>query len=264
VKVEIQKEKGIGTVLFSHGKGNTLTPSLLEEISRGLRSLEEDPDIRVIALKGDGENFSFGLDLRSAMEELAPLFSQDGYTARKNLYEFILRLQRLTSTPAKITKPVVALIRGYCIGVALELVSACDIRLADASARFSLREVKVAIVADLGGLVRLPLLIGEGRARELALTGGEISADSALQFGLVQRVFSTSSFGEEAESYLREMATLPSGTLRGIKEMMNGRTEPIVEESLKRVALWNSSFLLSPDLLEALSAFQEKRTPRFG
>src|SRR5205085_12171431 len=145
--------------------------------------LSHDKDVRAIIVRGDGDHFSYGLDLAAMMGNLGEHFSGEANLAaeRTALLDLILDMQDAFDCVAACRKPVIAAVNGWCIGGGLDLIAACDIRLCSADARFSLREVKVAIVADLGSLQRLPRIIGEGITRELALTGKDISAERALR-----------------------------------------------------------------------------------
>jgi enoyl-CoA hydratase len=160
---------------------------------------------------------------------------------------------------------VIAAVHGRCIGGGIDLISACDIRLCSADAQFSVRETKIAIVADLGTLQRLPALVGQGHARELAFTGKDIAAERARQIGLVNDVYADEAELKKAAAALaREIAGNSPLTVRGVKRVLDfGQGKPAAD-GLSYVAAWNSAFLASDDLAEALSAFAEKRPPRFG
>jgi enoyl-CoA hydratase len=173
-------------------------------------------------------------------------------------------MQKACDRVAECRKPVIAAIGGWCIGGGLDLASACDIRLCSSDARFSLREVKVAMVADIGSLQRLPHIIGEAHTREMAFTGKNIDASRALRIGLVSEVYDTqAALVEAARSLAREIADNPPLVVQGIKQVMNCRIDKTIADGLRYVATWNSAFLQSEDLADALSAFRERRDPRF-
>lgn len=158
-------------VLIGPGKGNAMGPDFWRELPQAFAALDQDEAIRAIIIRGEGQHFSYGLDLPTMLAE--PEFHVTGANLaaeRTCLHDTILRLQAAITSVATCRKPVIAAISGWCIGGGLDLIAACDIRLCSANARFSLREVRVAIVADLGSLQRLPHIIGEGHTRELALT----------------------------------------------------------------------------------------------
>jgi enoyl-CoA hydratase len=159
---------------------------------------------------------------------------------------------------------VIAAITGWCIGSGLDLISACDIRVCSADARFSLREVKMAMVADLGSLQRLPALIGEGHTRELAFTGKDIDAADAARIGLVNEVFAQpEELFAAAHQLAIHIADNSPLVVQGIKQVLNASQEQSLAEGLRYVALWNTAFLQSHDLAEAFQAFMEHRAPQF-
>ncbi len=176
----------------------------------------------------------------------------------------IRTLQRAFNAVAACPAPVVAAIHGWCIGGGLDLASACDLRLASADARFSLRETKVAMVADLGSLQRLPRLIGQGATRELALTGKDIDATRALAIGLVNDVVADrAALDASARAWAQEIAGNPPLVVRGVKQVLDYGEGKSIADGLEYVAAWNSAFLASEDLGEATTAFATKRKPDF-
>jgi enoyl-CoA hydratase len=160
--------------------------------------------------------------------------------------------------------PVIAAVHGLCIGGGLDLISACDIRLASADARISLRETKIAIVADLGSLQRLPAIIGQGHTRELAFTGKDVTAARAKEMGLINEIHADrAALHEAAQAMAAEIAANPPLTVRGVKQVLGHGEGKTVAEGLAYVAAWNAAFLASEDLGEALQAFAEKRSPNY-
>ena len=161
-------------------------------------------------------------------------------------------------------KPVLAAIHGYCIGGGVDLASACDIRLASADAVFSVRETKVAIVADLGSLQRLPHIIGKGHVAELAYTGKDITAARAKEIGLVNEVFDDAeAVVSAARAMAAEIAANSPLAVEGTKAVLTAGEGRSVAEGLDYVAAWNAGFLQSDDLVEAMAAFMAKRPPEF-
>jgi enoyl-CoA hydratase len=176
----------------------------------------------------------------------------------------VLRLQDAISAVSRCPKPAIAAVHGYCIGGGVDLIAACDIRLASADAVFSVREAKMAIVADLGSLQRLPAIIGPGHLAELAFTGKDITAERAKEIGLVNDV------AADAEGVLKlgramaaEIASNSPLAVQGTKAVLAANEGRTVAEGLDYVATWNAGMLASDDLTEAVTAFMEKRTPKF-
>jgi enoyl-CoA hydratase len=146
----------------------------------------------------------------------------------------------------------------------MDLASACDVRLCARDARFSVREVKVAIVADMGSLQRLPRIIGHGNTRELAFTGKDIDADRALRIGLVNDVLEDeAALLTRATEMARQIADNPPLVVQGIKQVLAYGEERRILDGERYAAVWNAAFLASKDLTEAMTAFMEKRAPRF-
>jgi len=247
------------------GKGNRMGPTFWRELPELFGLVDGDEGVRVIVLRGAGDVFTWGLDLSSMGGEIGAGMAEGALAAqRTSLYQLILRMQAATSSVAKCRKPVIAAIGGWCIGGGIDLASFCDVRICSADAKFSVREVKLAIVADLGTLQRLPHLVGQGHARRLALTGEDFDAEHAHRIGLVEEVFPTQeALFSGAIALAQQIAENPPLVVQGIKQVMEATMGRPYEEGLRHVALWNSAFLPSKDLQEALMAFLQKRPPVF-
>jgi enoyl-CoA hydratase len=243
----------------------TMTPAFFGEIEAAFRGIERDAEVRAVVVHAAGKAFSYGLDLPAAFQAMGHHF-QGGGTAgpRMELLREIRRLQGSFNAIAECPVPVIAAVHGACIGGGVDLISACDIRVCSADAKFSVRETKIAIVADLGSLQRLPRLIGQGNTRELAFTGKDVGAERARSMGLVNEVFPDAAAAlAAAKTMAREIADNPPLTVRGVKEVLDfGEGKPIAD-GLEYVAAWNSAFLASEDLGEAVGAFMAKRKPAF-
>ena len=264
--LRVTKSKGVAEVeLLGPGKGNAMGPDFWRELPESFEALDRDPEVRAVVVRGSGDDFSFGLDLHGMMRELSPYFGEGASAgSRLELLALVERLQRAIDAVERCRKPVIAAVHGRCIGGGLDLIAACDIRLCSVDATFSLREAKLAIVADLGSLQRLPALIGPGHTRELAFTGKDIDAERAVRIGLCNESYpDPDSLLAAAHDLAREIAENPPLTVQGVKQVMNHGQEGPVANGLARVALWNAAFLPSKDLAEAMQAFQEKRPPKF-
>lgn len=251
--------------LAGPGKGNAMGPDFWRECPRVFEELDRDESVRAVIVRGEGANFTYGLDLPAMMGDLGPLLAGDGAAGtRARLFDKIAELQGAFRAIASCRKPVIAAIHGWCIGGGVDLITACDIRLCSRDAKFSVREVKVAMVADLGSLQRLPAIVGEGHARELAMTGRDCTADHALRIGLVNEVLETpEALLTHARALARSIADNPPLVVQGIKRVMEEAIVERVDRGLRHVAAWNAAFLPSQDLGEAMSAFMERRPPRF-
>ncbi len=265
--LEVVRDDGVAeVVLRGPGKGNALGPDFWSEMPEVADELDRDPAVRVVLVRGSGAHFTYGLDLPAMGGLFAPLFNAAvSAPERLQLFEEVGRLQRAFDRLAYGRKPVVAAASGWCVGGGVHLLAACDTRLASAEARFSLREVRLAITPDLGALQRLPRLVGEGWARRLAFTGENIDAATALRIGLVDELYDDpAALLTGARALARSIAENPPLVVQGIKRVMNRGEPPAVAQGLDYVALWNAAFLPSNDLSEGVAAAMERRPPKFS
>lgn len=252
-------------ILTGPGKGNAMGPDFWREMPGLFTALDEDETVRCVLIRGEGKHFSFGLDLMAIMSDLGPHVSGANLAAeRAKLLDLIGRMQQACDRVARCRKPVVAAVAGWCIGGGLDLAAACDLRVCSEDARFSLREVKLAIVADIGSLQRLPRIIGQGHTRQMAYTGGTVDAAHALRIGLVTEVLpDLDALLVRARALADEIAANPPLVVQGIKQVMDYCEDKSTADGLRFVAVWNSAFLQSRDLGEAVQAFMERRPPVF-
>jgi len=262
--VEI-KDNVAQVTLLGPGKGNAMGPAFWKEMPVVFAELDADPQVRAIVITGSGKHFSFGLDLMAMGPSLPSAGGGEASArSRTNFHTMVKQLQDSITAVAECRTPTVAAVHGWCIGGGVDLISAADIRYASADAKFSVREVKLAIVADVGSLARLPYILSDGHLRELALTGKDIDAHRAEKIGLVNDVLpDPEACLAAAHATAAEIAANSPLAVRGTKDILNeGRTDAVAA-SLRYVAAWNSAFLPSKDLKEAVSAMFEKRPPNF-
>jgi enoyl-CoA hydratase len=251
--------------LLGPGKGNAMGPAFWSEMPVAFAALDADPDVRAIVLAGSGKNFSYGLDVAAMGDTLAPVLA-DGAMARPRteFHAKVRAMQRAITAVADSRTPVIASIHGWCIGGGVDLISAVDVRYASADAKFSVREVKLAIVADMGSLARLPQILSDGHLRELALTGKDIDAPRAEKIGLVNEVFDDAEASlAAAHATAKEIAANPPLVVQGVKDVLDEQRTAQVSASLRYVAAWNAAFLPSKDLTEGITAMFGKRAPEF-
>ncbi len=266
----IERDGGVAVLWLDRPeKLNALHRALWDSIPAALAHLDADPDVRAIVLAGRGRAFCAGIDLLDHAGALAGggAISGKGESAvgkRRALYDDVRRYQRTCSSFANTNKPVIAAVHGACIGGGMDLITACDIRLCSADATFSVRETKIAMVADVGTLQRLPRVIGDGPARELIFTGRDIDAARAREIGLVNDVLPDhEALLARARDMAREIADNSPLAVQGAKQVLGFAVRREVDASLDYVALWNSAFLHSEDLTEAMRAFMERRKPAY-
>ncbi|CAL4945785.1 unnamed protein product [Urochloa decumbens] len=170
---------------------NALSPAAFAEIPRAMSLLDRLPTARAVVLSAAGPHFCAGIELGGPGNPLTAASSKgsDPVAAAEGLRRAILEMQDALTAIERCRKPVIAAVHGACVGGGVDVVAACDIRCCSRDATFVLKEVDMAIVADLGGLQRLPRIVGYGNAADLALTGRRITAMEAKEMGLVSRVF---------------------------------------------------------------------------
>lgn len=262
------KDNVAQVTLLGPGKGNAMGPAFWKEMPVLFGELDADPEVRAIVINGSGNHFCFGLDLLAMGATLPSVDGGSGGGAsarsRAKFHADLTRMQQSISAVADCRTPTIAAVHGWCIGGGVDLISAVDIRYASADAKFSVREVKLAIVADVGSLARLPYILSDGALRELALTGKDIDAARAEKIGLVNDVLPDAEAAlAAAHATAAEIAANSPLTVRGIKDVLDQQRVDDVAASLRYVAAWNSAFLPSQDLKEAVAAMFEKRPPKF-
>jgi enoyl-CoA hydratase/carnithine racemase len=257
----IEKEGNVAWLILNRPeKRNVMNWQFFSDLQENFELFDNDPEVRVVVIRAEGKMFTAGLDLEGA----ASLSGDSSASSREDMRRFILRLQDGISAVERCRKPVVAAVHGWCIGGGVDLLSACDIRLATADALFSVREPRIGIIADLGTLQRLPTVIGHGWSRELALTGRDFTAEEALKIGFITHVCSSrEELYKKANEIAGEIAALPPLAVQGTKDvLLNGRDNGVYQ-GLRYVAQKNAAQIPNDDMIEALAAFLEKRKPRF-
>jgi len=235
-----------------------MTPDFWHELREITLQLNADPRVRVVVISSTGKHFSGGmhLDIFASRDP-----AQYADAARYNLArgESVRNFQDVISSVERIRVPVLAAIQGGCVGGALDLVTACDMRYATDDAFFVVQETNIGITADAGTLQRLPKLIPDGIAREYAYTGERLLAGRAREIGLVNDVFTD--FGEMMSAVNRTAETIASKSplaIAGTKSALLHSRDNSVQDGLDRIALWSAAALSPHDMKEAL------RTQRGG
>ena len=262
--VALHKNAGILTLtLLGPSKGNAMGPEFWDELPSAIDDITAMADVKVVVVRGSGANFSYGLDLPRMMPKMALSIGPNTKgEQRRDLMRMVRQMQLGFLKMHQSPKPFIAAIHGWCIGGGLNMISAADIRLCSADAKFSLREARLAITPDIGGLQWLPTIIGQGYTRELAFTAKDFDADYAQKIGLVNHVYATpEDLFAEAQKMAEQIAENSSMAVQGAKEVLNYGQGKDIEAGLQYVAVWNSSQLQSADFQEAIVASLEKRKP---
>ncbi len=245
-------------------RANAMELAMWTELRDAMRWLDETPQVRVGMLSGAGKHFTSGIDLGLLAGMQAQTRNDCDGRTREKLRRVILDMQDTLSSIERCRKPVIAAIHGACVGGGIDLITACDLRYCSADAYFAVKEIDVGLTADVGTLQRLPHIVGEGAARELAYTGRKVSGAEAKELRLVNQCYPDR---EALMAAMRELsvslAAKPPLALRGCKEMITYARDHTVADGLNYVATWNAAMLLSTDLEEALAAGREKRPAKF-
>lgn len=233
---------------------NSLTVPLKEELLRAFRDVARDPAIRVVILTGAGRAFCAGQDLRERLEPgAAPLATE----IRERYNPIILAMRRLE-------KPIVGAINGIAAGAGASLAFACDIRIAAEGANFLLAFGRVGLIPDSGATWFLPRLVGPAKAAELAMTGEPLSAADAERFGLVARVVPAATLMAEAGAIAARLAAGAPRALALTKRALDRAAASTLEEALEYEAWLQGIAGATADHAEGITAFMEKRAPRFS
>ena len=252
--------------LLGPGKGNAMGPEFWEELPKAMDELNRMADIRCLVFRGSGDHFSYGLNIQQMMPHLGRMTT--GTVVAHQRVDLMAQIRQMQSGFQKMhesPKPVIAAVHGWCIGGGLNMISAADIRLCSRDAKFSLREAKLAITPDIGGLQFLPHIIGQGFTREMAFTGNDYDAAFAERTGLINHVYDTpDQLFAAADALAGQIADNPATAVQGAKRVLNYSFNKSIEDGLQYVSVWNSSQLQSDDFSEAMQATAEKRKAEFN
>ncbi|WP_199052684.1 crotonase/enoyl-CoA hydratase family protein [Aquitalea sp. ASV15] len=261
----VEQQDKVALVRFNRAdKANALNQAMWLELQAVMEWADAEPTVRAVVLAGQGRHFCSGIDLAMLMGIQSVIADDCEGRKREKLRRLILQLQDTVSSLENCRKPVVAAIHGACLGGGLDIALAADFRFAAADAVFGVREVDIGMVADVGTLQRLPDVVGQGVAREMALTGRDVGAEEALAIRLVNRVLpDADSVLAAALESARLMASKSPLAVRGSKEMLNYARDHSVADSLNHVATWNAAMLLSEDIQQAGMAMMTRQAASF-
>ncbi|WPG36281.1 crotonase/enoyl-CoA hydratase family protein [Variovorax sp. EBFNA2] len=245
-------------------KANAINAAMWRELREAMEWLDATPQARVGILSAAGAHFSAGLDLGMLDEFKAQTADACDGRSREKTRGNILALQDTVTAIERCRKPVIAEIHAACVGGGIDIVTACDMRYCCEDAWFSVKEIDVGLVADVGTLQRLPRLVGEGMARELAYTARRFSGAEAARMRLVNCCHeSHAELSAAVADIAAQLAAKSPLCLRGTKEMISYVRDRPVADGLNYIATWNAAMLYSEDLDEALRAARERRAPTF-
>jgi len=226
-------------------KANAMNKQMWFEIGDAYRWINSQSNIHVVVLSGQGKQFSSGADINFLMQVMGS--TEDCSTNKtEHLQSEIIKMQSAFSAIVDCSVPTIAAIHGVCVGGAIDLIAACDIRLASSRSYFSIMETQLGIPADMGTLQRLYFNLPDGRLRELAYTSAIFSGRKAKKWGLInQTYFTRTGLMKAAFNLADKIAALPSYAVRATKNSLNLNSDEIVKNGLMAIASVNSQLLQS-------------------
>ncbi len=249
----VAKEAGVCTVTISNPPANLLSRAVLIELRDFLDEVVKDPSVKALILTGAGSFFIVGADIK----EIANLKNgSEGKEASSLGQRVFNKLEQLPIV-------TIAAVNGHCLGGGNEMAMACGIRIASDRARFGQPEINLGIIPGFGGTQRLPRLVGLGQALELMLTGDMINAQTALQIGLVNRVVPEAEVMKQATGLAKKIASKSRPAIERILKATREGSEQPLEQGLKLESELFGEICQTQDMKEGLTAFIEKRQPKF-
>ena len=265
-KVEIS-EHVANLILSRPDQLNTMSRDFWVELGEVTEEINMNSEVRVLIMSSTGKHFCAGMDLTAfsnGVDNIPEDKKPDHARIGEAVYRVAKELQGYISSLESIRVPVIAAIHGGCVGGAVDLVTACDIRLASDDAFFCIQEINIGMAADVGTLQRLPKIIPDSKMREMAYTGRRMYAEEAKESGLVSDTFeSHEKLLEAANNLAKEIATKSPIAIHGLKAVMNYSRDHSVSDSLDYNALWSGAMLSQRDMTEAMTANMEKRDASF-
>ena len=244
-------------VLNRTDKRNAINWEMYQQLDGAITAVSQADDVRVVMIRGEGAVFSAGIDVSSFLElpqRYGPEWMDKSWLITR---EFQAVLNRLEQLPV----PTIALLHGYCLGLAMEMVLACDIRIAAKGTKLGLPETRLGMIPDVGGTTRLTRLIGPGRAKEIIYSGGQIKAKQAAKWGIVNHVVPAKKLMDKGEEVAGEILKAAPLAVSMAKQVINNIID--LERGLTLEGWGQSQLFRTEDFGEAVTSFMMKRPPDF-
>ena len=253
-KIEVSKKSCVAQIkLNSPETMNALDAELFEELEFAVRDVSEDDAVGAVVLTGSGKAFCAGGDLKRFADGFSP---HEGYMYMKRFSSFI-------NSFANMPKPTIAAVNGYAVGAGFCLALLADIILASKDAKFGMAFVNVGLIPDFGGLYTLPRLIGVHKAKELVMTGRNISADEADKMGILNYVTEPRDLERESLYMAKRLASGPPVAHKMAKLLINASSDMSLDGLLEQEALMQAQCMQTEDHKDALKSFFAKEAPLF-
>lgn len=254
----VEREGVIGWIRINRPERlNAFAGDMRTEIEQGLIALEENPAIRCVVITGVGRAFSTGGDIQ-VMADLAERGDAESFD------ELVATGARIVRRIDRMSKPVIAAVNGPAAGAGACLVLAADLRIASETASIGFTFLRVGLHPDWGGSYFLPRLVGPGRAAEMMMTGGMISAERAERLGIFSRVVPASELEPAARDLALQIAAGPARLVAATKQSLRHSLDRSLDEVLELECAAQRDAFHAPEFKEGITAFLEKRAPRFG
>lgn len=242
---------------------NSMVPSFWTDLPTIVRDLSDAGDVRALVISSTGKHFSSGMDLSVFAGPAMQRTGEPGRAAMA-LHQLIRQLQASFTALEEARMPVLVAVQGGCIGGAVDMVCAADMRYATADAFFQVHETNIGMTADVGTLQRLPKLVPDGVARELVFTGRRMSAERAREVGLVNEVFQTQDDMLDAVlDIAHEIASKSPLAVWGAKAALLYARDHAVDDGLRQIATWQAGAFHAGDIEESLTAQGNRREPQY-
>jgi enoyl-CoA hydratase/carnithine racemase len=258
-----EKKQNIYTITFNRPeKRNALNVEMMAGLCEMVEHQVSDPEVRAIILKGEGTVFSAGVDFNSLGAEVGACLGETG-AGGAGLRALIYRFQQYLNRLEAVEVPIICAMHGRALGLAVELALACDMRLMSEDCIWSLPELKMGVIADVGGTSRLARLLGPSRAMEILMTGRDYSAQQALDWGLINYYYAAEDLIGEAEKMVQDIALTAPLAVGAVKKIIKRGDGVDLMTQQDMEANHNSILLQTEDFQEGITAMMEKRPAKW-